>query len=100
MAEKRRGLGRGLGALIPNGPSGADRPVDVFFPGQKDAPPTEEPLARTDAPAADGPDAATATPRDGRAVGTVVVATTTERTAGETGEGLVPVPGAHFAEIP
>ncbi|WP_225752577.1 ParB/RepB/Spo0J family partition protein [Actinotalea sp. Marseille-Q4924] len=33
MAEKRRGLGRGLGALIPSGPSGADRPVDVFFPG-------------------------------------------------------------------
>jgi ParB family transcriptional regulator, chromosome partitioning protein len=33
MAEKRRGLGRGLGALIPSGPTGAGRPVDVFFPG-------------------------------------------------------------------
>ena len=33
MTEKRRGLGRGLGALIPSGPdSGANRPVDVFFP--------------------------------------------------------------------
>ncbi|QHT57519.1 ParB/RepB/Spo0J family partition protein [Cellulomonas sp. H30R-01] len=36
MSEKRRGLGRGLGALIPTGldgqrPSG-ERPVDVFFP--------------------------------------------------------------------
>ena len=35
MSEKRRGLGRGLGALIPTGadvaPSG-NRPVDVFFP--------------------------------------------------------------------
>ena len=37
MSEKRRGLGRGLGALIPSGtapmtrPAG-DRPVDVFFP--------------------------------------------------------------------
>ena len=36
MSEKRRGLGRGLGALIPTGldgqrPSGG-RPVDVFFP--------------------------------------------------------------------
>lgn len=36
MSEKRRGLGRGLGALIPSGstpvtrPAG-DRPVDVFF---------------------------------------------------------------------
>lgn len=32
MAEKRRALGRGLGALIPSG-SGDSRPVDVFFPG-------------------------------------------------------------------
>lgn len=34
MAERRRGLGKGLGALIPAGPppgAGA-RPVDVFFP--------------------------------------------------------------------
>lgn len=31
MSEKRRGLGRGLGALIPTGPEGP-RPVDVFFP--------------------------------------------------------------------
>jgi len=32
MSQKRRGLGRGLGALIPSAPGG-DRPVDVFFPG-------------------------------------------------------------------
>lgn len=32
MSEKRRGLGRGLGALIPT-TSTEDRPVDVFFPG-------------------------------------------------------------------
>lgn len=36
MATKRTGLGRGIGALIPTGPSspaasGSDRPVDVFF---------------------------------------------------------------------
>jgi ParB family chromosome partitioning protein len=40
MSEKRRGLGRGLGALIPPAPSPAqdasDRPVDVFFPERKD----------------------------------------------------------------
>jgi len=40
VSEKRRGLGRGLGALIPTGldgqrPSGAERPVDVFFPDAK-----------------------------------------------------------------
>ncbi|OFE14211.1 chromosome partitioning protein ParB [Humibacillus sp. DSM 29435] len=32
MAEKRRALGRGLGALIPSAPpAGGERPVDVFF---------------------------------------------------------------------
>jgi ParB family transcriptional regulator, chromosome partitioning protein len=43
MAEKRRGLGRGLGALIPSGPSGADRPVDVFFPGSASTVTSESP---------------------------------------------------------
>lgn len=32
MAQKRTGLGRGIGALIPTGPTQGDRPVDVFFP--------------------------------------------------------------------
>jgi ParB family chromosome partitioning protein len=42
VSEKRRGLGRGLGALIPSNstpptrPSG-ERPVDVFFPGRGEA---------------------------------------------------------------
>ncbi len=41
MSEKRRGLGRGLGALIPSAPAvtkaGGERPVDnVFFPGRGD----------------------------------------------------------------
>ncbi|MDC7121846.1 ParB/RepB/Spo0J family partition protein [Cellulomonas fimi] len=39
MSEKRRGLGRGLGALIPTGLDGqrssGERPVDVFFPDAK-----------------------------------------------------------------
>src|SRR3954452_8521403 len=36
MAEKRRALGRGLGALIPSAPNtGAGRPVDVFFAEQR-----------------------------------------------------------------
>jgi ParB family chromosome partitioning protein len=39
VTDKRRGLGRGLGALIPSGPTpvtkpAGDRPVDVFFPGR------------------------------------------------------------------
>ncbi len=33
MSDKRRGLGRGLGALIPPNSGRHDRPVDVFFPG-------------------------------------------------------------------
>ncbi len=31
MTEKRRALGRGLGALIPSGAGAAERPVDVLF---------------------------------------------------------------------
>ncbi|MCK0113484.1 ParB/RepB/Spo0J family partition protein [Ornithinimicrobium sp. F0845] len=34
MTDRRRGLGRGLGALIPPAPTGVDRPRDVFFPRQ------------------------------------------------------------------
>lgn len=32
MAEKRRGLGRGIGALIPDLEKQQDRPSDIFFP--------------------------------------------------------------------
>lgn len=55
MSEKRRGLGRGLGALIPNGLDGqrssdAQRPVDVFFPdnrgGSSDADLPPDPVTR------------------------------------------------------
>ena len=41
MNERRRGLGRGLGALIPPAPpqDRSDRPVDVFFPDRGASPP-------------------------------------------------------------
>ncbi|MGO1398264.1 MAG: ParB/RepB/Spo0J family partition protein, partial [Brevibacterium yomogidense] len=42
MAEKRRGLGRGLGSLIPSQETG--RPSDVFFPRSERA----DPDAKTD----------------------------------------------------
>lgn len=54
MSEKRRGLGRGLGALIPSsaattgaGNGGAvSRPVDLFFPeGRRKTEPAEQPAA-------------------------------------------------------
>ena len=37
MNDKRRGLGRGLGALIPNAtePTRVTRPTDVFFTESK-----------------------------------------------------------------
>jgi ParB family chromosome partitioning protein len=48
MATKKRGgLGRGIGALIPQSTSAGDRPVDVFFPatveGTQNVPATDEP---------------------------------------------------------
>lgn len=38
MAQKRTGLGRGIGALIPTTPPEGNRPVDVFFPATEVAP--------------------------------------------------------------
>ena len=78
MSEKRRALGRGLGALIPAAASGNDRPVDVFF-RDREAP---------------GADSARGDARDGAAE------VDPQRTTAEQGSGLRPVPGAEFAEIP
>jgi ParB family chromosome partitioning protein len=59
MSEKRRGLGKGLGALIPTAPA-QGRPVDVFFPDQRTerSTPTTKTAA---AEAAESPAAAPAT---------------------------------------
>ncbi|MCI0140781.1 ParB/RepB/Spo0J family partition protein [Arthrobacter bambusae] len=67
MSEKRRGLGRGLGALIPSsasaGASGngvpASRPVDLFFPEARKAPET------VDAPEAPETEVAKSSPSRG-----------------------------------
>lgn len=76
MSEKRRGLGKGLGALIPGAgeqPGGVklDRPVDVYFPG------TESDEA-----------------------GETVSRETSSSHAKNDSEDLIPVPGAQFAHIP
>ncbi|HET7762344.1 MAG TPA: ParB/RepB/Spo0J family partition protein [Phycicoccus sp.] len=84
MSEKRRALGRGLGALIPSGTATAERPVDVFF---KD----REPPAGAEAPAGSGAVA------EGR--GAASAATGTPAAEPDT-SGLQPVPGAEFAEVP
>ncbi|TRW44841.1 ParB/RepB/Spo0J family partition protein [Georgenia yuyongxinii] len=73
MSEKRRGLGRGIGALIPSGPTQtatASRPADMFFQPSSTtassgdeavvdlASPDAAPTAADPAPTADGPSAA------------------------------------------
>ena len=84
MSERRRGLGRGLGALIPAGVASTrpDRPVDVFFPGH---PGSENTSASGDADP-DSPD------RVSRETGPDSIQDSPGR--------LVPVPGARFAQIP
>jgi len=88
VSDKRRGLGRGLGALIPNTPAPerppGDRPVDVFFPGrtpETPAPGSESPSG-VSAAVEDAPPTVPPSSRDGGA------------------DGLLPVPGARFAELP
>lgn len=50
--KKRGGLGRGIGALIPQAPSTGDRPVDVFFPAASSSLPTSGAAADAAAAAA------------------------------------------------
>ena len=111
MSEKRRGLGRGLGALIPTGPatSGA-RPVDVFFPagdGDTDVEgPREEPVGRREPALKAGKQSATAGAAASVLEGdslpvapSASVPTKARAKATVTSTELVPVPGATFAEI-
>lgn len=112
MSEKRRGLGRGLGALIPTGLDGqrssdTQRPVDVFFPeNRRDAHsetfPTEDVADATtssDGDSAVSPETAAraesdGTPRDGADAATDRVAalngssaTVGSRSVGVSGPG-------------
>lgn len=74
MSDRRKALGRGLGALIPTGSQGTSRPVDVFFPsdhaGQRDPVSRETPVE----PQQDDVDA--------------------------PGRDLIAVPGAEFSHVP
>ena len=121
MSEKRRALGRGLGALIPNAPTSptTSRPVDVFF---RDQQPADGPQVQ---PAVDGRDARVdgAGSADGAAVTTAESTQATnegpsagvldgegegEQTAVSGGstdgsadaQGLAPVPGVSYGELP
>ena len=85
MSEKRRALGRGLGALIPTSPAGegGSRPIDVFFKGNSNA--------RTDVDAAVSRE--TASGDAGQSPGLAIA-------PNSAGLDLAPVPGARFAELP
>ncbi len=105
MSEKRRALGRGLGALIPSSP-GAERPIDVFFaPGttrgdasddasetrrQGDEPPADAPVP-TDSRGAQG---------DASSFDPISPADNAGSDTPAEDSGLAPVPGATYAEIP
>jgi ParB family chromosome partitioning protein len=88
MAEKRRGLGRGLGALIPTGVERESRPIDVFFPGAPED--ADASVFTSVGPALGLRDLG---PVDG------LVSNTVPADGEEKDSGLVPVPGAYFAEV-
>lgn len=124
MTEKRRGLGRGLGALIPTAPApatGAPRPSDVFFPGGSAtrAAVEDDATARftgnnhnTATSVEDDPTSAgesTSAPTESGespAVATVLtddaqeVAPADDDVSTDAGDDLQDVPGATFAELP
>ena len=97
MSEKRRALGRGLGALIPTSPAGdgSRRPVDVFF--------KDSSAART----GPNPDVSRETPshHSDQNNGSTDGSHATEQTSGEvlaparSGLELAPVPGARYEEL-
>lgn len=105
MSEKRRGLGRGLGALIPEGPSGGaatDRPVDVWFREQADASGRPNTAARkiTETEHAKAsPEPAGTTEDAPESPGLTGGRREEGPAAGETSD-LAPVPGASYGEIP
>lgn len=129
MSEKRRGLGRGLGALIPPAPPArptgdrGDRPVDVLFADRPDgggatADGTTEvspPITAHGSVGTKNDTAEGAAGKNGSALGSAGNGVTTaiddltvdvQSVSGvpsqptRSGPELVPVPGAYFTELP
>lgn len=85
MNDRRRGLGRGLGALIPTEPYGQARPTDVFFSAQPTILPSPAEAPRT----SESP-----TPVDSSET------SASEHEAGGAAPELAEVPGVRFMELP
>ena len=114
MSDKRRALGRGLGALIPPGGGGSTtRPTDVFFKERTDTPAapsgsvdTQERPADGAAPSENGAAPSTTSPADVTASSQVSAPDGVPDTppasppTATEGPDLVAVPGAQFAEVP
>ncbi len=105
MSEKRRALGRGLGALIPTAPAGdgRSRPVDVFFKdnsaGRAGSVAT---VSRETALGLSGRDGGS-TDGSGEGepgVGSALVDPASADGRSKGGADLAPVPGARYAELP
>src|SRR6187200_2673524 len=82
MSQKRRALGRGLGALIPTAPSdnGSSSPMDVFFKDNSSSPVDPSPPVSRETSIED--------PAQSSGTG-----------ADSFSPDLAPVPGARFAEL-
>jgi ParB family chromosome partitioning protein len=98
--EKRRALGRGLGALIPTSPTG-ERPVDVFFgpASSSAASAVAERVERREEGRHDQDDARAGVQSAAPTAGPEELDSEDPR-RDESGAQLRPVPGATFAELP
>lgn len=120
MSEKRRGLGRGLGALIPSSPAtgavgagasaASSRPVDLFFPEARKTPADVADAVELESAAVDvaavvesaGVESGNGkTPAKAPAKTAASKSAAAKTSAAEAPQlELVEVPGARFAEIP
>ncbi|MEU7132854.1 ParB/RepB/Spo0J family partition protein [Streptomyces sp. NPDC046261] len=107
MSERRRGLGRGLGALIPPAPKGAEKSGPAVGPGATS--PTAVPVLTAERGAAGAPtvtltvdEALSRDPHVGgsEAYGAVSRETETSRQMAADATAGQEVAGAHFAELP
>ncbi|MGW1196945.1 ParB/RepB/Spo0J family partition protein [Streptomyces sp. NPDC002536] len=94
MSERRRGLGRGLGALIPAAPKGSENSAPAVGSGATS--PTAVPVLTAER----GPAAAKVTSFPADEVPAVLDSVSRETGAEQPAEAAEAVAGAHFAELP